>query len=426
MESFAADASGQLAIGPWERAMLNAHAADDAFCVNWTVALDRPLDPGMVLDALTALRPAFPRYFARAERTDTTWRLRRDHAVAAVVRHHGRNEGGARGVAGRLARTRLDPERDGLFRCHVIEGPEPVLAFQTTHVVGDGYTNHMMRSAFAAALGTLAGGGRPAALPPALALPPPGPDDVAATLAPDPRAFAFELRRMLRLRPAQLPAAAGPFDVRVFRAVLPAEAFAPVMRRAARLAVTPLSLLLAALAGAMRDAMPPLEAEPGEFLLPQVPRDFRAALSRPSATGNLVFAQGIPVLADDPSELDALAVTLHDRQRRGQSNRLMYRHFLHELKVADTQPPVRPQALHLFPVFGVTEIPNRSPVTRLGHARVCETVFQTPILTRRFTDGRVHLGCALRCTATAEAALRRLLADLLLRLFGTIPAWDLL
>lgn len=419
------DRETALPIGGWERAMLNAHAADDGFCVNWTVALDAAPDPAAVAAALDAVRPAFPRYFALARRGADGWFLTGGLPAAAVIRTHGGQEGGLAGFAGRLARTRLDPERDGLFRCHLVDGPDPLLAFQATHVVGDGHTNHAFRTAFAAALAQVAEGRRPEPLPPAPDHPSAGPDDVAALLAPDPRAFAVELRGMRQPVVPFLPAGAGDAPVRVFRTVVPLDRFAPVMRRAAGLGVTPLALTLAALCGAVGAEMAPLDPTRGEFLLPQVPRDFRAALKRPADTGNLVYAQGVPLLPADPADTDELSRVVQDRMRRGQANRLMYRHFLHELKMGERPPPPVGRVEPL-PVFGVTEIPNRGGVERLGGARVLDTVFQTPVLTRRFAGGTVHLGCAVRCPADGGTAVRRLFDGLLERLFGDIPPWDLL
>ena len=53
----------------------------------------------------------------------------------------------------------------------------------------------------------------------------------------------------------------------------------------------------------------------------------REMLGRESQIGNLIFPQGVPIFGDDPTDVDRLAVRFFDRMQRGQSNRLMYRHF---------------------------------------------------------------------------------------------------
>jgi hypothetical protein len=415
-----------IAVGAWEHAMLQSHAIDDSMCVNWTVALDVCLEPTLVAAALAAIAPSFPRYFARAQQRGDRWVLMPGPPEATLVFHRDSWLGGARGIAGRLARTRLDPERHGLFRCHLFDGPQPVLAFQATHVVGDGYTNHSFRTAFASAVSALSKGAQPQLPPPAALVGAVEPELVIASLTSDPRAFAAEVPQIRRLVLPLIPVQADVSEIRVLRAVVSLEEFAPTMKRAVALSVSPVSLLLAALVGATRDVFLPLNSERGEYLAPQLPRDFRSILGRTAAADSFVYPQSVPVLATDPTDVAPLARAIHSRIQRGSRNRLMYRHFFHQLKMSEKPNTSSADGFNPFTVFGATEIPNRGSLERMGPARVLETVFQTPILTRRYADGKVHLGCALRWTAAAQPVLQRLLDGVMSRLFDVPVCWELL
>lgn len=448
-------ASGPLAdpipLGAWEKALADEHLRDDAHGTGWLVELDAPLRAGLVRDALDALRPAFPVHFSRV-RPAPGGGIEAVPVRTDVLVHRKYAAGGGRAYLGVMANARLHPVQDGLFRCHLVDGPVPMLGFQATHVVGDGYTNHRFRQAFAAALDALDHGRRPriAAPPAAYAVPL---DEIHARLPMRPRALDDVVRRALRLRTPRMtvagapgsPAVAGPggggarYALRVFRAVMEPAAFAPLVARAERLGVTPLALLGAAAAGGVRQAFDPWEERPGDFFAVGVPRDMRVALGRPGAAGNLVYGQGVPVFGDDPAGTDAMAAVFYDRLSRGRANRVMYRHFGQRLAAAAAAPLAEPAgagrlscadgrcALDPLPLLGVTEHPDWGGVETLAGVAVRDTFFQQPAITRRFAAGRVHLAATVRWHPVFDARIRAFFSAFLSALFpGHEPAWELL
>lgn len=438
-------------LGAWEKALADEHLRDGAHGSAWLVELEAPLDPALVHDALQALRPAFPVHFSRV-------RPRAGGGIEAVpgadvLLHRERAEGGGRAYLGVMANARLHPVEDGLFRCHLVDGPVPLLGFQATHVAGDGYTNHRFRQAFAAALDALSRGRRPEVRPPPAAYAV-GLDEIHARLPMDPRALHDVVRRAARLRTPRMSLRArdpaglaegeadggGPcYALRVFRAVMEPEAFAPLVARAERLGVAPLALLGAAATGAARRAFDPWDERPGDFIAVGVPRDMRVALGRAGAAGNLVYGQGIPVFGDDPAETDALAAVFHDRLTRGRANRVMYRHFGQRLAAAAAAPLAAPPdagriacrdgrwVLDPLPQLGVTELPTWGDVEALAGIPVRDTFFQQPVLTRRFAGGRVHLAATVRWHPRFDARIRAFFAAFVAALLpGRDVAWELL
>ena len=317
-----------------------------------------------------------------------------------------------------------------------------MLAFQCAHVAGDGYSNSQLRLAFAEAFNALSAGraatpiSRPATRDVAI-------EEIEAALPMDVRALEDIVRRPGRLRPLRLRAkganAGGEYELRVFQAVAEGAQYAPVIAHARRLGIAPLALLGAALASAARETAAAWAEQPGDFFGVSVPRDFRGVLGRTGQIGNFSYPQGIPVFADDPSAQALLAKLFFDRLERGGGNRIMYRHFFTSLRqAANARVPEKADSaprlpfsdgelvLSPFAAFGVTEIPNWGEVQVLGTARVLSSVFQTPLLTRRFADGRVHLSLTVRWHAAFDRSLRSFFATLLQYVFGAAPVnWNL-
>lgn len=437
-----------ICLGPWEKAMVLEHLRDDSHCVNWMVELDTSLDPALVCAALEALRPAFPLHFARLQIAndgigvvsipDTA------HPISAFLVEQAHFAGGGRAYARVLANMRLDPLVAGLFRCHFIAGPTPLLAFQVSHIAGDGYTNHLFRTAFAEVLDALVAGRRAEVVTPtaayAVTL-----DEFHRGLPMEPRMFEDILRRATRLCMPEMrvPNATGQddhYELRVFRAVVEPIRYARLIAHATALRITPLALLGAACALAVRAMCDQSAQQQGDFFAVSVPRDMRVTLGREAQIGNLIYPQGIPILADDPRDLDSLSVLFFDRMQRGRANRLMYRHFAHRLRDSISTPVVVRGAhvgrlrtedgdfvLQPLPIIGVTEVPRWNDIVALGEARVQQTFFQMPMISRRFADGMVHLGCTMRWHPCFDGRIRRLLDLFLQHLFGSEPvAWELL
>lgn len=439
---------GAIPLGAWEKAWVLEHLKDDASCVNWLVELNQAPDPSMVASALEAIRPGFPLYFSAVQVEEDGVSLvahpRVDSPIDAYVVEHADVEGGGPCFARRLANTRLDPLDGGLLRCHCVSGPVSMLALQVAHVAGDAYTNHRFRTAFAAALHSLGSGRRPVVTAPQAAHAVPI-EEVLARLPAAPRQLEDVVRRARRLRVPRMTVAAGyggdrRFQIRVFRAEVEPERFAGVVRRARACGVTPLTLLGAAYAAAVRRTFDPWWERPGDYIAVSVPRDLRRLLGREEQVGNLTYPQGIPVLGDDPMEVEPMAMVLSDRLRRGATNRVMYRHVAHALRASCAQPvpgaaeagerlPVEDGRLVLspLPVLGITEIPTWSEIASLGRARVLRTFFQTPMMTRRYAGGCVHLGCAIRWHPAFDVRIRAFLAEVVDSLLGTASChWDLL
>src|ERR1019366_10144534 len=98
----------------------------------------------------------------------------------------------------------------------------------------------------------------------------------------------------------------------------------------------------------------------------------------------------------------------------------VYRHFLSSLRQAADESLSSASAvprlakvrdrlvLEPFAAFGVTEVPNRGEIETIGSARVVHTWFQTPLLTRRFAAGQVHLSCTVNWHPLFDRQLRSL------------------
>ncbi len=238
-------------LGAWEKARILEHRRDDSYCVNWLVELDRALDPGLVADALDTLRPAFPLHFARL-------RLDNDRIGVTAVQDPGRTgkeclihfprfEGGIVAYARALANTRLDPFVTGLFLCHCIDGPVPLLAFQVTHVPGDGYTNHRFRAEFARAIGDLARGQTPKP-PLSVKAHDVSLDEFHSRLPMEPRVLEDIVSKARRLCEPGMSVAAGcvgddRYELRVFRAVVAPVRYAGLVSCTVSLRITPLAFL---------------------------------------------------------------------------------------------------------------------------------------------------------------------------------------
>jgi len=431
-------------LGSWERLLALAHRRDNAFCAGWLAELDRPLDVDLVGAALAAVRGAYPAYFARVRDDGQNFVLQSEpqRPIEEMIRHTPRFEGGGAAYVRALANDRLDPVDDGSVRCHLVDGPIPLIALQMTHVPGDGYGNWRLREALAGAIGALSGG-LPAAVEPAEAVHDISYDGIRSALSMDVRAFEDVARRAGRLRELRMSADApgddGAYELRVFQASVDVPRYARVVSRARALGVTPVALLAAAFVRAASAACDPWADRRRDFIALNMPRDFRGLLGLAGRIGNVTFPQGLPVLDDDPHDHEALAPVLFERLQRGRTNLLMYRHFLrivHDAGVV-AMPTAAPLlrlkrsegrlVLDPFSAFGATEVLHRGDFETLGPARVVRTLFQTPMLTRRFANGRAHLSCTVRWHPAMDARLRGLFAGFVERLFGGDPVeWELL
>ena len=429
--------SGDIVLGDWEKHWLLQHLDDDACCVNWLVELERPVDPALVEAALAAVRRVFPFPFAGLRVAPGTASVlavpRPRRPIGEYLTYWPQAEGGFESFARTLVNDRLDPLEDGLFRCHLVAGPVPMLAFKATHLIGDAYTNHWLRAAFAWASGQLHAG-RPAELtspPTAYSL---GVADVMSRLRVAPREIEDSVRRARRLRVPAMTAPAPGGELRVLRAVITPARFATVVRRAIALGVTPVALLGAAVAGAVRSSYDPWGQAPGDYFAVSVPRDLRSVLGRDRELGNLCYPQGIPILADDPVDTESMAKVISARLRAGAMNRIMYRYFCNQLRETRTRPVRRETApagdrrlVRPLPVLGATEIPARPDIDAIAGVRVLRTAYQTPIFTRRQSGGQVHLGCTLRWHPDLDDRLRAFAARLFTELLGPPPVdWELL
>jgi hypothetical protein len=432
-------------LGAWEKALLLDHLQDGARLAGWLVELDQPLDPARVAAALAAVRLAFPIYFARVEAAeDGIGALACPQPETPIERflvHSTHVDGGGRGYLRHLANSPLHPLDDGLIRCHLVDGPVPMLGLQFSHIAGDSVGNARLRQALALAIA--APNGPSPGLTPAVGCHDLSIGQIEAILTMDARALPELARRRARLRPLRLRSEHVEDDdryvLRVFRAVVPPQRFAGVVAQARTLGVTPIAILAAAYVAACLKVAEPWAERPDDFVGLSVPRDLRSALGRPNQIGNFALPQGIPVFADDPVEVTCLAPLIFDRITRGGTNRMLYRHFVNELREAAVKPVPRQAreaqlstrdgrlVLDPFGAFGITEVANRAEVERLGAARIVASYFQTPALTRRFVDGQVHLTCVVRWHPAFDARLRRMFDLFLHHLFGGESVdWDLL
>lgn len=432
-------------LGAWEKALVLDHLQDGARLAGWLVELDRPLDLARVVAALTVVRQAFPIYFARIEVAgngiDALACPQPDTPIEKFLVHHVHIDGGGRGYLRRLANSLLHPLDDGLIRCHLVDGPVPMLGLQFSHIAGDSVGNARLRQALAFAIA--APNGQPPAFTPAVGCHDLSIGQIEAALTLDVRALPELGRRRARMRPLRLyaPRVADDdrYELRVFRAVLPPRRFAAVVAQARSLGVTPIAILGAAYVAGCLHVVEPWAERPDDFVGLSVPRDLRALLGRTNQIGNLALPQGIPVFADDPVDVPRLAPLIFDRITRGGTNRIVYRHFVNELREAAVKPVQRDAGkaqlptcdgrleLDPFGAFGITEVANRGEVERLGEARIVASFFQTPALTRRFVDGQVHLTCVVRWHQAFDVRLRALFEMFLHHLFGAEAVdWDLL
>jgi hypothetical protein len=432
-------------LGAWEKALLLDHLQDGARLAGWLVELDRPLAPARVAAALATVRRAFPIYFARVEVADdgigAIACAQPDTPIEKFLLHSAHGEGSGRGYLRHLANSPLHPLDDGLIRCHLVDGPVPMLGLQFSHISGDSVGNGRLRQALALAIA--APDRQPLALTPAVGCHDLSIGQIEAALTLDVRALPEIGRRRARRRPLRLLSDRvepdDRYQLRVFRAVVPPRQFAGVVARARNLGVTPIAILAAAYVAGCLHVAEPWAERPDDFVGLSVPRDLRAMLGRPDQIGNLALPQGVPVFADDPVEVTRLAPLIFERIMRGGTNRIVYRHFVNELREAAVKP-VRREApeprltsrdgrleLDPFGAFGVTEVANRGEVEHLGEARIVASYFQTPALTRRFVDGQVHLTCVVRWHQAFDTRLRTLFEMFLHHLFdGEAVDWGLL
>lgn len=424
-------------LGPWETALAMEQRQGGDTCAGWLAELDRPLDASLLAAGLDQVRDALPTYFARvaiAEAGQLALAVEPARPGTAIVREvpEARSIGGSIRV---LANEPLDPFSDGLTRCFFGGGSVPQIGFQWAHVAGDGFSHERFRAVFSGAVDAAERGG---SVTPGLTrtTEPLTVQDLRQILPINAQAASALGLPPGRLRIPVLRSAAtsgcSAATRRVFQASIDRALYATVISRCARLNVSPLALLAAAFVLAVDEAAAPWAEEAGDFFGLAVPHDVRGRLERTGEIGNLSLPQGLPFYRNDPLNVEALAVALFNRLECGRFNRLFYRHFLaSHYRPQATNPAMTCDAAGLtlqpFGSFGVTELQSRSELTSIGCARIVQTIFSTPLLTRRYTNGSTRLSCTIRWHPAFDGVLRSIFAGMLSRLVGGSDVeWQLL
>jgi hypothetical protein len=303
----------------------------------------------------------------------------------------------------------LNPFEEGLMRCHYVESPTPMVALQSSHVAGDGFTNGWLRAAFIELCSQVhEGGGEPSIEHPGLG----GYDlqlaDVRQELPVAPVDFNGRVApRTLRnvrmsLRPRSEESSTAPIEPRTFRALLDRDSFGRLFARAQGFGVSTLAYTAACMALSVDLCFDEWSAEPGDFFAINIPRDFRFVPEWRGQLGNVLFPVGVPVLKDDLTDLRCAATTIFDTLDTAKDSWLFYRLFSHQVRAAgravvelDAECMSGPHlaregesvSIDPLPVLGVTELPARPTGGNLGAARITDTFFQSPIIGRRSVGG---------------------------------------
>ncbi len=404
-------------LGAIEKWLLFEQMADPGFFTNWLVTLDQPLDQHLVEQALEELRRLAPVHFSRISVGDDGLQIAAefdaDRSIKEFVVRHGEWEDGAQGYLRHLMDQPLDPFTDGMIRCHLVMAPEPMLALQSSHVAGDGFTNNWLRSTFVDLYSDLHAGG------PGLEREPPKLDcynlllsDIRPKIPEVKVSYELETpprklqRPRMRASVGHDDAVAVKCEIRTFRAVLDRPAFRSYFSRAQALGVSTLAHMAACMALAVDRCYDNWEEEPGDFFAVNIPRDFRFVPEWRGRLGNVVYPIGVPVLREVLGPLDQTSRMIAEILRVGMNNWLLYRLFSHEVRAAkkapidvahtiSTGPCLEREgatlSLNPLPVLGVTEVPPMEGTGSIGPSRMTEVYVQSPIIGRRSMAGGTML-----------------------------------
>jgi len=416
-------------LGAWEKYFFQQMLRDGGARTNVMIVLDDDLDVQRIRQTLELIRPGAPLFFSKLVIDDNGRDLsaacdlnesidffiqvsaRTDHTPYEYFRH----------VLGRP----LDPFSEGLFRLHYVESPTPILGFQISHLAGDGQTFVRFRDLFVSCYEAVREGhGKLAPLGHELPHATVSPAQIRHKIATRPLHGRAKFRRhrepfmsaaVTNLHERSVP------EWRTLRARLGQFGTRQLVKQSLKLEVTPLVYAAACLAIAVDRHYDNWCAQDGDYFAVNIPVDIRGLYGLRKHIGNLVYPVGIPLLKEDLRSIDSATRAVWDRFRFGRSNYL----FLHSIcKILQTAQhalvnSMRTKSesafissekgtmrLHPLGILGVTELPVRRPLTRIGNARVNDYILESPIIMRRWFAGSCEFMFSLRYHTGFEARLR--------------------
>ena len=400
-------------LGAIEKWLLFEQMEDPSFFTNWLVTLEQPLEQRLLGRALEELRRLSPVHFSRIGIADDGQQITaefdpaRDIDDFIIMRDEW--EGGAHEYLRHLLTHPLNPFSDGMFRCHCVLSPEPMVALQSSHVAGDGFTNNWLRATFVELYSRLheerkdLDTGQPKLDGYDLHLGDVRPKIPVATIDFGDQTPPRTMRRP-RMSADARDLGEMPLEcqVRTFRAELDRSAFRSFFARAQGFGVSTLAYMAACMALAVDRCYDDWAEQPGDFFAVNIPRDFRFVPEWRGHLGNVVYPVGVPIMKDSLGDLEHTATNVFNLLDRAKDNWLFYRLFSHEVRAAKNTtveaartsskgPRLDQQADTVFleplPVLGVTELPSRKGRSSIGPARIAEVYFQSPIIGRRSVEG---------------------------------------
>ena len=445
-------------LGAIEKWLLFEQMEDPSFFTNWLVTLEQPLEQRLLARALEELRRLSPVHFSKIIVGDDGRQIAAEFDVERgieefiIVRDEW--EGGAPSYLRHLLTHPLNPFSDGMFRCHCVMAPEPMVALQSSHVAGDGFTNNWLRATFVELYSRLCEGrddletDQPKLDGYNLRLGDFRPKIPVATIDFGGQTSPRTMRRPRMSADArQLGEMPLECRVRTFRAVLDRSAFHGFFARVQGFGVSTLAYMAACMALAVDRCYDNWAEQPGDFFAVYIPRDFRFVPEWKGYLGNVVFSLGVPIMKDSLGDLEHTATNVFNLLDSAKDNWLFYRLFSHEVRAAKNAivevartssvvPCLDQQADTVFleplAVLGVTEVPSRKSRSSIGSARITEVYFQSPIIGRRSVEGGTVLAGNVHWHPLFDDRIRGFLQtflDLMVQGSPNKPAdveWDLI
>ena len=127
----------RISLGSIERYFAGHPVDDVVYAISSLWVLDQPLDLHRLVESLRELRRRFPVFFSAIDRDGDAPALVCDEALPLdrFLKVHSGLQDNPREFFRRCLLHPLDIFTDTVFRLHYTPGPQPMLGFQTSHVV---------------------------------------------------------------------------------------------------------------------------------------------------------------------------------------------------------------------------------------------------------------------------------------------------
>ena len=418
----------RIELGSIERYFAAHPAGDVVYAISSLWVLDKPLVLDRLRNSLSELRRRYPVFFSAIDQERGTPALVCDDAlpIDRFLTVYDGLEDTPREFFRRCLLHPLDIFKDTVFRLHYASTPQPMLGFQTSHVVADAFTMDAFKRALAEAYA------RPAQ---SLA------DVTPQTDWPGYRCSADWLRRSLKLRPSDLqwhaardmglsvplpqpPVVPLNHEVGVVHRSITAAEFGAIFQRCLGLGVSTLHYLAACMAVALDRTWDEWNRGGSDFFAINLPVDFRRQMGIPNQWGNVVYPLGIPYRKCDLVDIPTAARHTARSVKEGLDNLSYYVQFFinlsqaernlaahHSLKPHASAIFWKDQRLHLTPLAfpGATEVASGSLVEQLGDSGIVQVYHQSPVAVRRSFRGQSFVYFSIRRHPLMEEPLRRFL-----------------